>query len=80
VGDARNAPSYHSGKKTTHAKSEAETRALPGPPPRLRCAPLPPAVALFTTAFRLLDHERGEEHRVRGAARRAWTSVFGGRY
>ena len=41
---------------------------------------LPPAAALFTTAFRLLDRERGEEHGVQGVAQRAWSSVFGGRY
>jgi hypothetical protein len=35
-------------------------------------------VALFTTAFRLLDRERGEEHGVEGAARRAWNALFGG--
>ena len=45
---------------------------------RRRCAPLPPAVALFTTAFRLLDRERGDDHGVEGAARRAWSSIFGG--
>lgn len=44
---------------------------------RRRCAPLPPAVALFTTAFRLLDRERGEDHGFEGAARRAWVSIFG---
>jgi hypothetical protein len=67
------------GDKTTRSHSETETRAPTGPPRRRRCTPLPPAVALFTTAFRLLDRERGNEHGVLGAARRAWTSVFGGR-
>jgi len=43
-------------------------------------APLPPAAALFTTAFRLLDRERGEYHGVGGVVRRAWTGVFGSRY
>lgn len=43
-------------------------------------APLPPAAALFTTAFRLLDRERGEDHGVGGVVRRAWTGVFGSRY
>ena len=47
---------------------------------RRRGAPLPPAAALFTAAFRLLDRERGEDHGVGGAVRRAWASVFGSRY
>ena len=42
--------------------------------------PLPPAAAVFTTGFRLLDRERGEKHGVKGAVERAWASVFGGRY
>ena len=45
-----------------------------------RGAPLPPAAALFTVAFRLLDRERGEDHGVGGAVRRAWAGVFGSRY
>lgn len=45
-----------------------------------RGAPLPPAAALFTAAFRLLDRERGEDHGVGGAVRRAWERVFGSRY
>ena len=41
--------------------------------------PVPPAAAIFTAAFRTLDRERGENHGVEGAMRRAWTSVFGAR-
>ena len=47
---------------------------------RKEATPIPPAVAVFTAAFRLLDRERGEEHGVAAAARRAWATVFGGRY
>ena len=47
---------------------------------RKEATPIPPAVAVFTAAFRLLDCERGEEHGVAAAARRAWATVFGGRY
>ena len=43
------------------------------PPKPRRCAPLPPAVALITTAFRALDRERGAEHGMRGALSRAWS-------
>jgi hypothetical protein len=42
--------------------------------------PLPPAAALFATAFRALDRERGEDQGAAGAARRAWEGVFGKRY
>jgi hypothetical protein len=43
---------------------------------------LPPAVALFCTAFRLLDRERGEARSAGGggAVRRMWERVFGRRY
>jgi hypothetical protein len=41
---------------------------------------LPPAAALFATAFRVLDRERGEDQGAAGAARRAWEGVFGKRY
>ena len=42
--------------------------------------PTPPAAALFATAFRALDRERGEDQGAAGAARRAWERFFGKRY
>ena len=59
-------------------RDEAKRRAkkrTPVPP-----VPLPPAAALFATAFRALDRERGEDQGAAGAARRAWEGVFGKRY
>ena len=52
--------------------TERSARATP--------VPLPPAAALFATAFRALDRERGEDQSAAGAARRAWEGVFGKRY
>ena len=46
---------------------------------RAKPTAVPPAAAIFTAAFRTLDRERGENHGVEGAMRRAWTSVFGAR-
>jgi curved DNA-binding protein CbpA len=56
-------------------RDEAKRRAKKRTP-----VPLPPAAALFATAFRVLDRERGEDQGAAGAARRAWEGVFGKRY
>ena len=56
-------------------RDEAKRRAKKRTP-----VPLPPAAALFATAFRALDRERGEDQGAAGAARRAWEGVFGKRY
>ena len=56
-------------------RDEAKRRAKKRTP-----VPLPPAAALFATAFRVLDRERGEDQGAAGAARRAWEGVFWKRY